>query len=128
MFYCKDEASAKAAKSIIKSAKKDSVDSYIKHRINNDSTVFVRTERGLWAQGVNKAVDKLQWKQGEWAPKEEYPIVFLSGKILKAPEEYMDERTKVVTAYQDELEKNWVESLRAKYKVEINRDVLESLR
>ena len=125
--YCKDKSSMKAAKAILRSAKKDSIERYINNRINLDSTVYVRTEKGLWVQGANKVVDKLQWKQGDWAPSEEYPLVFLSGKVLKAPEEYLDERNAVVTAYQDYLEKLWIEELKAKHTVVLNKETLESL-
>ena len=126
--YCKDKATAKAAKTIIRAAHRDSVNSYIDHRINNDSVKFVKVERGLWPKGANKAVDKLQWKEGEFAPTEEYPLVFLSGKVLKAPEEYLDERGKVVSAYQDELEKAWIEELRAKYLVVVNEEALAEIK
>lgn len=126
--YCKDKDSMKAAKAIIKAANPDSVNSYIEHRINNDSVKFVKVERGLWAQGAHKAVDKLQWKAGDWAPTEEYPLVFLSGKVLKAPEAYTDERGKVVSAYQDELEAAWIKELRAKYAVEVNADALAEIK
>jgi len=104
------------------------VNSYIEHRINTDSIKLVKVERGLWPKGANKVVDKLQWKEGEWAPSEEFPMVVLSGKVLKAPEEYMDERGKVVSAYQDELEKAWLDELRAKYPVVVNQEALEEIK
>lgn len=126
--YCKDEDSMKAAKSILRSARPDSVSSYIDHRINNDSVKFVKVERGLWAKGANKAVDKLQWKEGDFTPSEEYPFVFLSGKVLKAPAEYTDERGKVISGYQDELEKAWLEELRAKYPVSVNQEALDEIK
>ncbi|MBQ9339450.1 MAG: peptidylprolyl isomerase [Paludibacteraceae bacterium] len=125
--YCKDKNSMKAAKAILRSANKDSIDSYIKNRVNIDSIVYVRTERGLWAQGEHKAVDKLQWKLGEWNPSEEYPYVFLSGKVLKNPEEYSDERNAVVTAYQDYLEKKWIDELKKKHIVVLNHEALKEL-
>ncbi len=50
------------------------------------------------------------------------------GKVLKAPQEYTDERGKVTTDYQDYLEKQWVASLREKYPVVINHEVLEQLK
>ena len=126
--YCKDEATAKSARAIVRAANPDSVSSYLEHRLNNDSVKFVKVERGLWAKGGNKAVDKLQWKEGDWEPTEEYPFVYLQGKVLKAPEEYSDERGKVISAYQDELEKAWIEELKAKYPVVINQDVLEEIK
>ena len=128
VLYGKDKESLKAAKAIVRAANPDSVASYIEHRINNDSVKFVKVERGLWPKGANAAVDKLQWKEGEWAPKEDYPEVVLVGKVLKAPEEYLDERGKVVSAYQDELEAAWIKELKAKYPVVINEEALAEIK
>lgn len=125
--YCKDKNTAKVAKRIIKSANKDSVASYLEHRLNVDSVQYVRFEKGLWKQGDNAAVDKYVFKQGDYQPEEEYPVVFVVGKKLKGAEEYTDERGKVTSAYQDYLEKEWVKALRAKYQVEIDEAVLQSL-
>ena len=125
--YCKDQNSMKAAKAIFRSANKDSIDSYIAHRLNIDSVVYVRTEKGLWAAGENKVVDKLQWKQGDMQPTEEYPYVFLQGKVIKAPEEYTDERNAVVTDYQDYLEKKWIADLKQKHEVVFNQEALQEL-
>ncbi len=125
---CKDNESMKAAKAIIRAANPDSVSSYIEHRLNNDSVKFVKVERGLWPKGAHKAVDKLQWKEGDWQPSEEYPLVFLSGKVLKAPEVYTDERGKVVSAYQDELEAAWLKELKAKYPVVVNEEALREIK
>lgn len=123
----KTEAQAKAAKSIIRSAHKDSVQSYINQRINTDSIPNVVLRYGLWKRGDNAMVDKLQWKQGEWTPTEEYPIVFLSGKELKKPEDYIDIKSQIVSDYQDYLEKMWIEELKAKYPVKFNEEVVKSL-
>ena len=128
ILYCKDKDSMKAAKAIVRAANPDSVASYIEHRINNDSVKFVKVDRGLWAKGANKAVDKLQWKEGEWAPTQDYPEVVLVGKVLKAPEVYLDERGKVVSAYQDELEAAWIKELKAKYPVVINEEALNEIK
>ena len=58
----------------------------------------------------------------------EMPVVMVVGKVLKAPEVYTDERGKVTNAYQDELEKAWIEELRAKHTVVINHEVLDKLK
>lgn len=128
VLYCKDKATMKAAKAILKSADKDSIDSYLNKRLNIDSTEYVRFEKGLYVQGQNRAVDKLQWKKGDWTPGEELPCVFLSGKQLKAPAEYADEKGKVTADYQEHLEKEWIAALRAKYPVVINEEVLAELK
>ena len=90
----------------------------------------MKVEHGLWKKGQNAAADKYGFKDkaAEYTPSEDMPIVVVVGKVLKAPEVYTDERGKVTSAYQDELEKAWIEELRAKHTVEIFYDVLEKLK
>ncbi|MBO4986436.1 MAG: peptidylprolyl isomerase [Paludibacteraceae bacterium] len=126
MIYAKDEKVAKAAKQIIKTANADSVMSYINQRINVDSVQYVKVEKGLWVAGKNAAVDKYGFKNktAEYTPSEEFPVVVPVGKIIKAPQEYTDVRSQVTTDYQDHLEKQWVATLREKYPVVVNEEVL----
>lgn len=130
VLQCKDESSARAARSIIKSAEKDSVESYINRRLNTDSIQYVKVQYGLWEQGKNAAVDKygLKIKNAEFTPSEELPIVVCVGKKLKSPEEWSDEKGKVTTDYQDYLEAEWIKQLRAKYEVKVNQEVWEKLK
>jgi peptidyl-prolyl cis-trans isomerase SurA len=49
-------------------------------------------------------------------------------KILAPEPKTLSEAKGLITAdYQNVLEKQWIETLRKKYKVEINRDVLSKL-
>lgn len=127
---CQDENIAKVAKAIIKSAEKDSVQSYLTQRLNTDSTKVVTCVYGLWEQGKNPMVDKfgLGQKDVEVEVDETYPVVFTVGKKLKAPQEYTDVRSQVVTDYQDYLEKAWIQQLRAKYEVVIDENVLNKVK
>ena len=130
MIYAKNETAAKVAKQIVKTAHPDSVMSYLNQRVNVDSVMYVRVERGIWTKGKNAAVDLLGFKikDTEYVPNEEFPIVIAVGKTIKAPQVYTDERGEVVTDYQDYLEKSWVKSLREKYPVFINQEALETLK
>lgn len=125
IIYAKNEVAAKAAKQIVKSAHPDSVLSYLNQRVNVDSVMYVRVERGIWEAGKNSAVDKYGFKSkaAEYTPSEEFPIVVPVGKVIKSPQEYTDERAKVTTDYQDYLEKAWIKTLREKYPVVINEEV-----
>lgn len=125
IIYAKDEASAKQARSIIRNSP-DSINSYVNKYINTDSVKYVRIEHGLWTKGQNAVVDSIGFKlKGVNAKVDEnMPVVMPVGKVIKAPEEYMDERQKVTSAYQDELEKTWLEELRRKYDVVVYREVL----
>lgn len=126
MIYAKSEAAAKAAKQIIKSANADSIMSYIDQRINVDSVQYVKVEQGLWTAGKNAAVDKYGFKSktAEYTASEEFPVVVPVGKVLKAPQEYTDVRSQVTTDYQDYLEEQWIATLREKYPVVVNEEVL----
>lgn len=125
IIYAKNEVAAKAAKQIVKSAHPDSVLSYLNQRVNVDSVMYVRVERGIWEAGKNSAVDKYGFKSktAEYTPSEEFPIVVPVGKVIKSPQEYTDERAKVTTDYQDYLEKAWIKTLRERYPVVINEEV-----
>lgn len=131
LVQCKDAATEKAVRAIIRNSHRDSVDSYIAKRINIvDSVKYVKCTRGLWAQGQSQAIDKYGFKikDAEFEPNPELPRVIAIGRIIKAPEEYMDERGKVTSDYQDELEKQWIEQLKAKYPVWVDLEVFESLK
>lgn len=130
IIYAKNETAAKVAKQIVRTAHPDSVMSYLNQRVNVDSIMYVRVERGIWTKGKNAAVDQLGFKikDTNYTPNEEFPIVIAVGKVIKAPQVYTDERGKVVTDYQDYLEKSWVKSLREKYPVVINQEVWEAMK
>lgn len=129
--YCKDAVTAKTVKKLIAKLPSDSVNSYLDARINNDSVLFVKTTAGLWKKGDNPVVDKLAFKDktAEMAENTELPVVFVVGKMLKkGPEAYTDVRGAVTADYQNELERRWIEALRAKYPIVVNESVLKTIK
>lgn len=130
IIYAKDETAAKVAKQIVKTADPDSVMSYLNQRVNVDSVMYAKIERGIWTKGKSSAIDKYGFKEKdtEYTPNEDYPIVIVLGKVIKAPQVYTDDRGKVVTDYQDYLEKTWVANLRNKYSWKIHQDVWNSIK
>ena len=114
----------------IKRMNPDSVVNYVRTKVNNDSITFATIERGLWKQGENSHVDLTQFKQTNTQVEvnEKLPIVITIGKKLKKPETYIDVRGTITADYQNHLEKLWIENLRNKYTVEINQEVLNTLR
>lgn len=130
LLSCQNEEVATIAKQIIKNAQPDSVQSYLKQRLNTDSTTVVTCIYGLWAEGQSASIDKYVFgkKDAKVKENEALPVVTTVGKKIKLPETYMDVRNQVTTDYQDYLEQQWVKSLRAKYPVEINNEVLNELK
>ena len=103
---------------------------YIRTQVNNDSVTFASVERGLWKQGENSYIDFTEFKvpNTEVTVDVELPITIVIGKMLRKPETYTDVRGAITADYQNYLEKRWIENLRNKYIVEINQEVLNSLR
>lgn len=129
VIYCKDKPTMKSAKSIIKKSANDSIDKYLRTRLN-DSIQYVKIEKGLFVPGDNPVVDDKVFKSKEkHVPAEEYPYVFVTGKLLKTlPEEYTDVRGLVTADYQTYLEEEWIKYLRGKYPVVVNEEVLKTVK
>ena len=95
---------------------------------NSDSVLRIRVEKGIFEEGKNALVDREVFKKNvEVKPVKDFPIDATFGKKLKAPQDYTDVRGLVVADYQEELEKAWVEKLRKKYPVVVNKEVLATV-
>jgi len=118
-----------AAKSIVKKSDTDSIDKYLRTRLN-DSIQYVKVEKGLYVLGDNKMVDDQIFKSKEkYVPTKEYPFFFVTGKLLKnKPEDYTDVRGLVTADYQEFLEREWIKALRAKYPVNVDQNVLKTVK
>ncbi|WP_321518336.1 peptidylprolyl isomerase [uncultured Bacteroides sp.] len=126
--HCKDKKTAKAVKKLTKNNSEEEWATVIRKAFNNDSVSLVKVEKGLFAKGSNKYVDKLKFKSGNPEPLKDYPVTIVLGKMLKGgPESYKDVRGPVTADYQNYLEADWIKELREKYKVEINQQILKTV-
>ncbi len=126
--HCKDKKVAKDVKKLTKKNPEEEWLTVIRKTLNNDSISVVKIEKGLFAKGENKYVDKLKFKSGNFEPLKDYPVtIFIGKKLKKGPESYKDVRGPVTADYQNYLEANWIKELRDKYKVEINQEVLKTV-
>ena len=129
IILCKDKETFKAAKSIVQKSDNDSIDKYLRTRLN-DSIQYVKIEKGLYVQGENKAVDKFAFDtKDKFVPGTDYPFVFVTGKMLKkTPEDYTDVRGLVTADYQEFLEQEWIKALRAKYPTSVDQNILKTVK
>jgi peptidyl-prolyl cis-trans isomerase SurA len=128
-FYTLRTVDKKTVKKIQSKAKKKSAES-IKGTYNKDQEV-VQTTSGIYEKGKNMELDKLKWKadtvsKGYAKDKSSYftkieEIIEPSVKTLEEARGY------VVADYQDSLEKELIKSLKEKFEVKINDDVLKSM-
>jgi len=127
VLQCKDQETAQRVRTIIATTPIDSLNSRIKSEINNESVV-ARVTKGLYSKGDNKIVDALHFNVSKLDASGELTDISLLGKeLVDAPEEYTDVKGLVTADYQNWLEKQWVESLRNKYKVKVNKKVVKSI-
>lgn len=124
---CKTEAYAKEIEDFMnKNSMKNLVTKVLNHFSDVDKDAVV-ARQGLYEKGTVPAVDYKVWGI-EGYKSNVYPYVVVRGKVLAAPEEYKDVSGRVTADYQNYLDEQWVKSLRAKYKVEINKDVLKTIK
>lgn len=127
-YHVKTQGDVKAVKDCVKGLSFDKWAEKLRSTFNNDSTIRIRVEKGLFKQGDNPLVDREVFgKNTEVKPLKDYPIDAVYGKVIKAPQTLDDVRGLVTADYQDALEKEWVASLRKKYPVVVNRDVLATV-
>lgn len=94
----------------------------------NDSTIRIKVVKGIFRKGDNALIDKVVFaKDTTVADVKDFPISATYGEKLKAPKTHNDVRELVVADYQEQLEKAWIEALRKRYTVVVNKDVLSTV-
>ena len=127
-YHVKDKADVKAVKKSVKKLPFAEWNEKLRTTFNGDSVIRIRVVKGIFKEGDNSLVDREVFKKNvEVKPTKDYPIDAVFGKKIKAPQDYTDVRGQVTADYQDELEKAWVDSLRQRYKVSVNKEVLATV-
>jgi peptidyl-prolyl cis-trans isomerase SurA len=124
VYSCKD---AKTAKMVRKMISKGKTEKEILAEVNKDSQLNVQAERKLWTKGENAAVDG-NWKAGTSADQmKDNRVTFVHTYEVQQPKPktLQEARGVITTDYQNRLEREWVDSLKAKYPVQVNREVLK---
>jgi peptidyl-prolyl cis-trans isomerase SurA len=125
---CKNKNIFKEAKKLLKKLPEKEWTKTLRKTFNNDSIKQIKASYGMYVKGDNPIVDQIVFKTGKYTAKEKFPYVNVIGKKLKkGPELYTDVRGLITSDYQNALEKQWIEELRKRYPVEINKEVLETV-
>lgn len=127
-YYAKDNKDIAAVKKSLKGVSFDKWAEVLRSTFNSDSVLKIRVEKGLFKKGDNVLVDKYEFDVDTIpAEKKDYPYCSTYGKMLKAPEEMSDVRSQVTSDYQDAMEKKWLQGLRKKFPVVVNKDVVATV-
>lgn len=120
----------KTGKSVIKMLKKGKNQDEIREAINVDSALKVKVESGLKQKSDVPVLDKVAWEPGVSGVVEfEGQLVVVHIKEIRAaePKQFDEARGLITAGYQNELEAQWIEKLRASHTVFIDKDVLYTI-
>ena len=129
IYSCADEKIAKQVKDMLKNNK---TEKEIVAEVNKNSQLNLQVETRAFNKGENEMIDK-NWTPGiseiMVSPKDRKMVVISVSKLLKPePKSYVDSKGVVTADYQNYLEKQWLDGLKQKYKVTIDKDVLATVK
>lgn len=94
----------------------------------NADGIKVRVMRGPIEKGRNNIADAVVFGENvEYDEMKGYPFVSYIGRILTKPEEPEDVAVQLVNDYQDMLESQWLKKLKKKYRIKIDKKVLNTV-
>lgn len=128
VIHANDKSVLKKAKKIVKKYADADWRTVIQQELNKDSVVCLVQGPYLCKKGENKFIDAVKFKGKETKPLRKYSMYDVVGKMKKQPTTYNDVKAQVVNDHTQNMEKQWVETLRKKYQVIIHKDVLETLK
>ena len=127
-----DLATAKAVKrAIYKKHRGNFTDAEILTEINDNAPLSLQINSKNFVKGENKFIDSVDWKIGiakDIKTKDGSYIIIDIKEVLSSGIKKLNEtRGKVISDYQNALEKEWIAELLKKYNVSVNKDVLYTL-
>ena len=128
VYTCADEKIAKQVRALMKKKKSEKE---ILAEVNKNSQLNLQVESRVFSKGENEYVDK-NWNPGTSADikdKDGKTVIVVVNKLMKPePKSYQDSKGMVTADYQNFLEKEWLESLKKKYPVTIDKAVLSTVK
>lgn len=128
VYTCADSKIAAQVRALMKKKKSEKD---IIAEVNKNSQLNLSVESRVFNKGENEYVDK-NWNPGTSADikdKDNKTVIVVVNKLMKPePKSYQDAKGMVTADYQNYLEKEWLESLKKKYPVTIDKAVLATVK
>ncbi|MEM8967819.1 MAG: peptidylprolyl isomerase [Bacteroidota bacterium] len=112
----------------------DEAISEVESLFNGDSPLAFQIHQGKYERGeertsVEAVIDQVSWEKGSYSQEENSRFYYILVHDVLPPKlkELNEIRGIVIADYQNELDQQWITTLREKYPVEINKDVLQYL-
>lgn len=132
VYTCIDlETAISVKRSIYKKHRGNITDAEILTKTNTDAPLSLQINTKKFVKGENEYVDAVDWELGIASDIKtndgSYIIIDIHEVLASGLKELNETRGKVISDYQNTLELEWIASLKEKYKVSINNEVLYSL-
>ncbi|MFT7157246.1 MAG: peptidyl-prolyl cis-trans isomerase SurA [Parvicella sp.] len=122
----------KVIKKAYKLVKKGNIQSdSIVNYLNADSQLNCDLESGLFETESHEILSQTTYKKGVNKPvlvDNKYVLIAIDEQLPSRPKKLNEAKGAYTAAYQEYLEKMWLEELAAKYAVEVNKEVLYSIK
>jgi peptidyl-prolyl cis-trans isomerase SurA len=115
---------------LMRTRKNWSADQYLKQVCGNDTMKCMQVSDYKIEQGEKASFGDFQWKKGAVQTQtigNVTRIVVVNNLIAPGPKAFNEVQGQVTSDYQNLLDKKWIEELRAKYPVVVNKDVLQKV-
>jgi peptidyl-prolyl cis-trans isomerase SurA len=126
-------ANKKTAAKVYKLAKKGKTPEEIDASINVNSELNLTIEKGVFETPEHPILKDKVWDAKLYKPSNQFGnnmfyIVDVKNVYPAQPKNINEARGLIVSKYQDHLEQQWVSALMSKHKVEVNKNVLYSIK
>jgi peptidyl-prolyl cis-trans isomerase SurA len=109
--------------------KKSWSDQELLKKFNSENEKKLEIKKGMYVQGENKIIDRYAWDIGDKKEIKSNRPYFVRGKIIPPKNKKFNEvRGAVLADYQNYLEKQWIRELKNKYTINVNEEVLNSIK
>jgi peptidyl-prolyl cis-trans isomerase SurA len=127
LYYCENDSLSNI---VMDNLEKGRADTAILSRTNKTSALAVSLKKGRFEKDEIEELSKIGWQENsiQKINSNNRSVVIRIREILDPQPKELDEvRGIMASGYQDELDKMWIEELRAKYPVEVNQEALDRL-
>ena len=126
VYTCADAAVAKQVRALLRKGKRGAA---VEGVVNAKSTLALEYENGIFTREEKPVLERVEGTgpSADILMDDRTVIVDVKRIVAPSPKALDEARGAVTAAYQDELERAWVDELRAKYPVTVHKDVLYSI-
>jgi len=137
VFKYEDKKTAKLAEKLLKKSRKKYNDEKLLKSVNKKAGKLEKIENGSFSKGENIYADKiLKMKENNEIKQKdklvnlskENVLIYINGTKKSKTKAFDEIKGLVISDYQNYIEKKWLESLRKKYEIKVNDDVLNNIK